>query len=139
MKSYWICSEISSHSSKVTTPLSTNCVLRRSLNKSENFLRSLAINFWNFTSSRVISADLPTLNELSDSRRDSGTFNARLSFYWKYLTSSSSPRFCPPGSVEISVPLPPSLLGNQKSSSIDMNFLSSLISPVSALYTNLFL
>ena len=46
--------------------------------------------------------------------------------------SSSSPRFCPPGSVEISVPLPPSLLGNQKSSSIDMNFLSSLISPVSA-------
>ena len=42
-------------------------------------------------------------------------------------------RVYPPGSVEISVPLPPSRRGNQKSSSIDICLRSSLISPVFAL------
>ena len=139
MKLYWMCSLNSSHSSILITPFSINCVLSRSLKRSVNFLRSLTINFWNLTSSLVISALRPMLNEDSDSNLDSGTLSERYNFFWKYFTSSSSPRFYPPGRVVISVPLPPSRLGNQKSSSIDMNFLSSLISPVSALYTNLFL
>ena len=134
-----MCSAIFSQSSGVTIFLRISCVLSRSKNRRLNLLRNLPTNLLNISSSLRISDDLPKLNPLSAPILDSGTLSERYNFFWKYSISVSSPKFCPPGNVDISVPLPPSLLGNQKSSSIDRNFLSSLISPVLASYTNLFL
>ena len=106
-----------------------------SLNIAENLFLKRATNLLNLTSSRRISDERPRLNPPSPSILEGGTFNERNSFFLKYSISVISPRFCPPGRVEISVPLPPSLRGNQKSSSIAMNFLSSRTSPVDESYT----
>ena len=103
-----------------------------SLNIFENLFLNLPTNLVNFNSSLNISEERPRLNPSCPPILDDGTFSARYSFSWKYLISESSPRFCPPGRVVISVPLPPSRRGNQKSSSILICFLSSLISPVEA-------
>ena len=128
------------HSSSVQIPFRTHCTRNAWSNTSENLERRRSTNLLNFNSSRVTSATRPIENpEFSGFNLETGTFNALYSFFSKYLTSSNSPRFCPPGSVVISVPLPPSLRGNQKSSIIDMNLRSSRTSPVLASYTNLFL
>ena len=120
-------------------PFNTHCARNAWLNISENLFLSLSINLANFSSSLVTSDTRPSAKPWFGSSRETGTLNALYSFLSKYLTSSSSPKFCPPGNVVISVPLPPSLRGNQKSSIIDMNLRSSRTSPVAASYTSLFL
>ena len=126
-----------SQSSGVTTFFKINCVLSMSWNILENLFLKRPTNLVNFNSSRSISDDLPKLNPPSPSILDGGTLSERYNFFLKYSMSVISPRFWPPGRVEISVPRPPSLLGNQKSSNIAIYFLSSRISPVFASYTNL--
>ena len=91
-----------------------------SLKISVNFFLNLCTNLVNFNSSLVISVDLPKLNPVEDSNLLTGTFKERYNFALKYSKSATSPKFWPPGNVSIVVPLPPSLLGNQKSSNIDI-------------------
>ena len=139
LKSYQTSSLNSFHSCSVQIFLRTSCILRRSSKSVENLFLSLLTNLENFSSSLVISVVLPRENPCEGSSLEIGTPRALYSFFSKYLTSSISPRFCPPGSVVISVPLEPSRLGNQKSSSIERCLRSSLISPVDESYTSLFL
>ena len=94
-------------------PLSNNCFSMRSLNKILNLERNLSIKLVNLTSSLEISSALPRIKPESCSCLEGGTLSALYYFVLKYSTSANSPRFSPPGNVEISVPLPPSLRGSQ--------------------------
>ena len=128
------------YSSSVQIPFRTHCTRSACEKISENFKRWRSTNLENLTSSRVISPTRPKENpDWFGSSLDTGTLSDLYSFFSKYLTSSSSPRFWPPGSVVISVPFPPSRRGNQKSSIIERCLRSSRTSPVCASYTNLFL
>ena len=112
--------------------------------KAEQYLRDVMMRYRNKlvydANTGEIRDDKKYMAMLEDfwlPRREGGTLRDLYSFFLKYSISVISPRFCPPGRVEISVPLPPSRLGSQKSSSIAMYFLSSRISPVFASYTSL--
>ena len=55
------------------------------MNNSENLLRRRAINFWNLTSSLVISAARPMLKVVSVSNLDDGTLSALYNFFGNIL------------------------------------------------------
>ena len=102
---------ISIQSSSVKIPFRIHCALSACKKICENLVLSLSMYLLKLTSSLVISADLPILKPLSACILVMGTLSAVYTFLSKYSTSSIWPRFCPPGRVLISVPLPPSRRG----------------------------